>query len=62
MQRQRPAFTVEGYIDGVREFAESANRAQGGRRWAAVLLVLLLLAVAAYLVGDALLFVLGTGL
>ena len=35
MQRQRPAFTVEGYIDGVREFAESANRAQGGRRWAA---------------------------
>jgi hypothetical protein len=59
MQRQRPAFTVEGYLDGVREFAESANRARGGRRWAAVLLVVLLLAVAAYLVGDALLFVLG---
>ncbi len=62
MQRQRPTFTVEGYLDGVREFAESANRAQGGRRWAAVLLVVLLLAVAAYLVGDTLLLVLGTGL
>jgi hypothetical protein len=53
---------VEGYLDGVREFAESANRAQGGRRWGAVLLVVLLLAVAAYLVGDALLLVLGAGL
>ncbi len=62
MQRQRPTFTVEGYLDGVREFAESANRAQGGRRWAAVLLVVLLLAVAAYLVGDSLLLVLGAGL
>jgi hypothetical protein len=62
MQRQRPAFTVEGYLDGVREFAESANRAEGGRRWAAVLLVVLLLAVVAYLVGDALMFVLGTWL
>ncbi len=39
MQRQRPAFTVEGYLDGVTDFADSANRAQGGRRWAAVLVV-----------------------
>src|SRR3712207_253636 len=62
MQRQRPAFTVEGYLDGVREFADSANRAEGGRRWAAVLLVGLLLAVVLYLVGDALLFVLTTWL
>jgi hypothetical protein len=62
MQRQRPAFTVEGYLDGVREFADSANRAEGGRRWAAVVLVGLLLAVVLYLVGDALLFVLTTWL
>lgn len=62
MQRQRPAFTVEGYLDGVRDFAESANRAQGGRRWAAVLLVVLLLAVVVYLAGDSLMFVLGTWL
>ncbi|MCU1662745.1 MAG: hypothetical protein QOI36_194 [Pseudonocardiales bacterium] len=62
MQCDRPAFTVEGYLDGVRDFADSANRAEGERRWAAVLVVLLLLGVAAYLVGDALLFVLVTWL
>lgn len=62
MQRERPAFTVEGYLDGVRDFADSANRAEGGRRWAAVLVVVLLLAVTAYLVGDSLLFVVGTWL
>ena len=60
MQRQGPAFTVEGYLEGVRAFADSANRAEGGRRWAAVALVGLLLAVAAYVVYDALLFVVGT--
>jgi hypothetical protein len=62
MQQQRPAFTVEGYLDGVRTFAESANRAEGGRRWAAVALVALLLAVAAYVVYDAVVFMLGTWL
>jgi hypothetical protein len=62
MQRQGPTFTVEGYLDGVRNFAESANRAHGGRRWAAVVLVGLLLLVAAYAVYDALAFVLGTWL
>ncbi|MGQ0576870.1 MAG: hypothetical protein ACT4RN_22115 [Pseudonocardia sp.] len=62
MQRQRPAFTVEGYLDGVRDFADSANRAEGGRRWAAVLLVVLLLVVVVYLMGDALMFVLTTWL
>lgn len=60
MQRTRPGFTVEGYLEGVQDFAESANRASGGRRLAAVVVVVLLLAVAAYLVGDALMFVLGT--
>jgi ABC-type maltose transport system permease subunit len=62
MEQQRPTFTVEGYLDGVRAFADSANRAEGGRRWAAVLLVALLLAVAGYVVYDALLFVMGTWL
>ncbi|HYH32283.1 MAG TPA: hypothetical protein VD903_18090 [Pseudonocardia sp.] len=57
MQRQRPAFTVEGYLDGVRDFADSANRAEGGRRWAAVLVVVLLLVGAAYVVWNALVFV-----
>ena len=62
MQRQGPTFTIAGYLDGVRTFADSANRAEGGRRWAAVALVGLLLAVAAYVVYDALLFVVGTWL
>ena len=62
MQRQRPTFTVEGYLEGVRDFADSANRAEGGRRWAAVVLVCLLLVVVAYLMGDALMFVLTTWL
>ena len=62
MQREGSTFTVEGYLDGVRTFADSANRAEGGRRWAAVALVGLLLAVAAYVVYDALLFVVGTWL
>jgi hypothetical protein len=60
MQRESPTFTVEGYLDGVRDFADSANRAEGGRRWAAVLVVVLLLAVVAYLVWESLLFVLVT--
>jgi hypothetical protein len=62
MQRQHPACTVEGYLDGVRDFADSANRAQGARRWAAVLLVALLLVGALWVVGKALVFVLTTWL
>ena len=62
MQRHDPAFTVEGYLDGVRDFADSANRAEGGRRWAAVLVVVLLLAGVVYVVWESLLFVLATWL
>ncbi len=62
MRRDRPAFTVEGYLAGVGEFADSANRAVGGRRWAAVLLVLALLAVAAFVVWEAFMFVMTTWL
>ncbi|MBW0118978.1 hypothetical protein [Pseudonocardia abyssalis] len=62
MQRQRPAFTVEGYLDGVSHFADSANRAEGSRRWGAVLVVGLLLAVAAFLVWEAFVFVVTTWL
>jgi hypothetical protein len=57
MQRQQPAYTVEGYLAGVSDFADSANRAQGGRRWAAVLVVVLLLVGVAYVVWDALVLV-----
>jgi hypothetical protein len=60
MHREHPAFTIEGYLDGVGMFAESANRAEGERRLAAVGVVLLLLAVVAGVVWDALQFVLTT--
>lgn len=60
MHAHQPAFTVEGYLDGVRDFADSANRAQGGRRLVAVVLVGLLLAVVASVVVEAVLFVLAT--
>jgi hypothetical protein len=60
MQQTRPAFTVEGYLDGVRDFADSANRAEGGRRWAAVLVVVLLLLGVVYVVSRALAYVLST--
>jgi hypothetical protein len=48
MERVRPMFTVEGELSGVRDFADSANRAGGLRRWAAVLLAVLVLLSVAY--------------
>lgn len=62
MQRDRPSFTVEGYLAGVGDFADSANRAEGGRRWAAVLVTVLLLVVAAFAVWEAIVFVVTTWL
>lgn len=60
MHRRHPSFTVEGYLDDVATFAESANRAVGERRLAAVAVVLALLAVVAYLVWESLAVVLTT--
>lgn len=61
MHRQRPAYTVEGYLDGVGVFADSANRASGGRRLAAVVVVGLLLLSAVYVIWDVLAFVVVIG-
>lgn len=62
MRRDRPSFTVEGYLEGVTDFADSANRAQGAKRLLAVLLVGLLLLVVGFLVWDALRFMFATWL
>ncbi|MFC4948329.1 hypothetical protein [Pseudonocardia sp. GCM10023141] len=62
MQQTRPAFTVEGYLHGIGDFADSANRAEGGRRWGAVLVVVLLLIGVAWVVWKALAFVVLTWL
>jgi hypothetical protein len=56
MQRMPPSFTVEGSLAGVRDFAESANRAHGPRRVLAVTVVGLLLLGVVITVWEALLF------
>ncbi|MEU3270838.1 hypothetical protein ABZ639_08315 [Saccharomonospora sp. NPDC006951] len=43
MQRCDPAFTIEGSLRGVADFAEGSNRAGGLRWWVAVLIVCLIL-------------------
>jgi hypothetical protein len=51
MERVRNGYTVEGYLAGVTDFAESANRSRGHRRltvWLVVVLVLLGLAYATW--------------
>jgi hypothetical protein len=58
MERTPPPFTVEGSLAGVRDFAESANRAHGSRRVLAVAVVGLLLLGVVIAVWEALLFML----
>lgn len=59
MQRL-PSCSVEGYIRGVGDFAESANRLRGPWRAAAVAVTVLLLFVAAWVVANAAGFVVAT--
>lgn len=60
VHRPRPGYTVEGYLSGIADFADSSNRAVGLRRQAAVAVVLLLLLGVAVTVLDALGAVLST--
>ena len=60
MERTAPGFTVEGQLAGVRDFAESANRADGLRRLAAVVLVALVLLGTGFVIFEALEVVLRT--
>ena len=39
MKRERPGYTVEGYLEGVQDFADSANRTTGHQRLVAVIVV-----------------------
>ena len=55
--RLRPGFTVEGELYGVADFAESANRAQGPRWIAAVVVVALILLGVAVAVWEAAAFI-----
>lgn len=57
MERTQPAFTVEGSLAGVQDFAESANRAAGSRRVFAMTVVGLILLGVLVVLWDALVFV-----
>jgi hypothetical protein len=56
----RPSFTVEGYLYGVSDFADCANRTQGLRRIMAVVVVTLILLVVAITVWEVTTFVIST--
>jgi len=58
--RVHPSFTVEGYLSGVRDFAESANRLGGHRKLMAGILVVLILLGVTVTAWDALVYVVTT--
>lgn len=60
VQRSRAGFTVEGYLADVGDFADSANRAAGMRRTAAVVVVGLILVGVLITVWNALGFMVTT--
>lgn len=43
MERVRPSYTVEGALDGIKDFAESSNRIGGAPRLFAGLVVVLIM-------------------
>jgi len=60
MQAPSNSFTVEGYLRGFGEFANSANRANGHRRLTALILVGLLLLGVGWAVWETLVEVVNT--
>jgi hypothetical protein len=60
MEKVPPGYTVEGYLTGVSDFANSANRASGELRLVAVLVVSLLLLGVLVAAWNTLGFVFGT--
>lgn len=58
--RVRPGYTVEGYISGVSDFADSANRLGGHRKLMASILVLLIMLGVVVTAWDALVYVVTT--
>jgi hypothetical protein len=58
--QDRPGYTVEGYLGGISDFADSANRLGGHYRLTALILITLILGGVGVAVWDALVFVLST--
>jgi hypothetical protein len=60
IERSRSGYTVEGYIGGISDFADSANRLGGHRRLMALIVITLILGGVGVAVWDAVVFVLST--
>jgi hypothetical protein len=58
--RLHPGYTVEGYLSGVSDFADSANRLGGHRKLMASILVLLIMLGVVITAWDALVYVVST--
>jgi hypothetical protein len=56
----RSGYTVEGYLGGIADFADSANRLGGHRRLTVLILITLILGGVGVAVWDAVVFVLST--
>ncbi|MBM7776254.1 hypothetical protein JOD54_006458 [Actinokineospora baliensis] len=59
VEKVHPSYTVEGYLGGVRDFAESANRLGGHHRLTAGILAALILLGVVVAAWDALVFIVG---
>jgi hypothetical protein len=59
VEQVRPGYTVEGYLGGVRDFAEGANRLGGHHRLTAGILAVLILLGVLVAAWDALGYILG---
>ncbi|MGQ0837888.1 hypothetical protein [Actinokineospora sp.] len=60
VERVRPGYTVEGYLGGVTDFAESANRLGGHHRLTAGIVVTLILLGVLVAAWDAVVFIFTT--
>lgn len=60
MERPNSRATVEGMLEGVDDFAQSANRTSGHRRAVVILVVALILVGIVFSVWKALLYMIGT--
>jgi hypothetical protein len=60
IEQNRAGYTVEGYLGGIADFADSANRLGGHRRLTVLILIALILVGVIVAVWDAIVFVLTT--
>lgn len=60
IERNQPRYTIEGYLAGVSDFADSANRLDGHHRMTALVVVVLILLGVLVAAWDTLVFVVTT--